>query len=122
MNLIKNKHDYEFLKDSLKAMKWQQDHSSKSGAIYWSLNSDIQVIEQTLLQYRREQGIFEVGDSVIPISNYSDQVHFLSEWYIENLDFRYTTKNGLWGVIVKSCMGTAWRHATPEEIAAGHRL
>ena len=75
-----------------------------------------------LLEYRRQHNIFEVGDSVLPISNYSDQVHFLADWYIENLDFRYTTNSGSWGIIVKSLMGGAWRHATDEEIKAGRRL
>lgn len=75
-----------------------------------------------LLEYRRQHNIFEVGDSVLPISNYSDQVHFLADWYIENLDFRYTTNSGSWGIIVKSLMDGAWRHATDEEIKAGKRL
>ena len=75
-----------------------------------------------LLEYRRQHNIFEVGDSVLPISNYSDQVHFLADWYIENLDFRYTTNSGSWGIIVKSLMDGAWRHATDEEIKAGRRL
>ena len=79
-------------------------------------------IKEELLKYRRQHNIFEVGDSVLPISNYSDQVHFLADWYIENLDFRYTTNSGSWGIIVKSLMGGAWRHATDEEIKAGKRL
>ena len=79
-------------------------------------------IKEELLKYRRQHNIFEVGDSVLPISNYSDQVHFLADWYIENLDFRYTTNSGSWGIIVKSLMDGAWRHATNEEIKAGKRL
>ena len=83
---------------------------------------DVQELRDALLEYRRQHNIFEVGDSVLPISNYSDQVHFLADWYIENLDFRYTTNSGSWGIIVKSLMDGAWRHATPEEIKAGRRL
>ena len=79
-------------------------------------------LQKALLEYRRQHNIFEVGDSVLPISNYSDQVHFLADWYIENLDFRYTTNSGSWGIIVKSLMDGAWRHATNEEIKAGKRL
>ena len=79
-------------------------------------------IKEELLKYRRQHNIFEVGDSVLPISNHSDQVYFLSDWYIENLDFRYTTSSGSWGIIVKSLMDGAWRHATDEEIKAGKRL
>ena len=79
-------------------------------------------IKEELLKYRRQHNIFEVGDSVLPISNHSDQVYFLSDWYIEDLDFRYTTNSGSWGIIVKSLMDGAWRHATDEEIKAGKRL
>lgn len=79
-------------------------------------------LNNQLLEYRRQHNIFEVGDYILPISNHSDQVHFLSEWYIENLDFRYTTKSGSWGIIIKACMVGAWRHATDLEIKAGHRL
>ena len=79
-------------------------------------------LKKALLEYRRQHNIFEIGDSVLPISNYSDQVHFLADWYIENLDFRYTTNSGSWGIIVKSLMDGAWRHATDEEIKAGKRL
>ena len=81
-----------------------------------------EILNRELLEYRRQHNIFEVGDSILPISNHSDQVHFLSAWYIENLDFRYTTNSGSWGIIVKSLMGGAWRHATDEEIKAGRRL
>ncbi len=79
-------------------------------------------LNNQLLSYRRQHNIFEVGDSVLPISNHSDQVYFLSDWYIEDLDFRYTTNSGSWGIIVKSLMDGAWRHATDEEIKAGKRL
>lgn len=75
-----------------------------------------------LLEYRRANNIFEVGDYALPNSDHSNEVHFLSNWYIKDLDFRYKTKSGGWGVIVKSCMSTAWRHATDEEIKAGHRI
>lgn len=79
-------------------------------------------LEDALLQYRRQRNIFEVGDYALPNSNHSDEVHFLSGWYIEGLDFRYKTNSGDWGVIVKSCMTDSWRHATDAEIEAGKRL
>lgn len=78
-------------------------------------------IEYALLQHRRENNIFEVGDYVLPISNHSNEVHFLSEWYIDGLDFRYKKNSGGWGVIVKSSMVDSWRHATDKEIAKGFR-
>ena len=107
MNLIEKLGGYE---------KAKQKYSERPFDLAWA------DIGQALLEYRRQHNIFEVGDSVLPISNYSDQVHFLADWYIENLDFRYTTNSGSWGIIVKSLMGGAWRHATDEEIKAGKRL
>lgn len=77
---------------------------------------------QQLLQYRRENNIFEVGDSVVLIGGYTDKVHYLSGWYIDGLDFRYTTNPSGWGVIVKSSMPNVWRHATDEELKEGKRL
>lgn len=66
--------------------------------------------------------MFKVGDFVLPISNeFSNEVCELTEDYIGQ-DFKYKTKNGGFGYIVKSFMSTAWRHATPQEIAAGHRI
>ena len=92
--------------------------------ISWEENQLLmqQLREKAALENRRQHNIFEVGDSVLPISNHSDQVYFLSDWYIEDLDFRYTTNSGSWGIIVKSLMDGAWRHATDEEIKAGKRL
>lgn len=107
MNLIEQLGGYEVAK---------KKYSERPHAFVWG------DIGKALLSYRRQHNIFEVGDYILPISNHSDQVHFLSEWYIENLDFRYTTKSGSWGIIIKACMVGAWRHATDLEIAAGHRL
>lgn len=78
--------------------------------------------KRILLDYRRAHNIFEIGDYVLPNSNYSDEVHFLSEWYIDGLDFRYKTSSGRWGIIVKSCMTDSWRHATDAEREANRRL
>lgn len=87
-----------------------------------SLLHNVESLKQRLLEYRRAHNIFEVGDYALPNSNHSDEVHFLSGWYIEGLDFRYKTNSGDWGVIVKSCMTDSWRHATDAEIEAGKRL
>ena len=112
MNLIEQLGGYERAKHEFEMIKEMKP-------IY---PGEIETNDRLLLEYRRQHNIFEVGDSVLPISNYSDQVHFLADWYIENLDFRYTTNSGSWGIIVKSLMGGAWRHATNEEIKAGKRL
>ena len=102
----------------VEAWSWCADYCKKN---QWNPH-DSYFWNKANLEYRRQHNIFEVGDSVLPISNYSDQVHFLADWYIENLDFRYTANSGSWGIIVKSLMGGAWRHATDEEIKAGKRL
>ena len=66
--------------------------------------------------------MFKVGDFVLPVSNeFSNEVCELTEDYIGQ-DFKYKTKKGGFGYIVKSFMPTAWRHATPREIAVGHRI
>lgn len=71
---------------------------------------------------KNEVSMFKVGDFVLPISNeFSNEVCELTEDYVGQ-DFKYKTKKGGFGYIVKSFMPTAWRHATPEEIAAGHRI
>ena len=115
MNLIEKLGGYEKAKRELELK--EQD-----SVLQCCIAVTAEMIRDALLEYRRQHNIFEVGDSILPISNHSDQVHFLSAWYIENLDFRYTTNSGSWGIIVKSLMGGAWRHATDEEIEAGRRL
>ena len=112
MNLIEQLGGYERAKHEFEMIKEMKP-------IY---PGEIETNDRLLLSYRRQHNIFEVGDSVLPISNHSDQVYFLSDWYIEDLDFRYTTNSGSWGIIVKSLMDGAWRHATDEEIKAGKRL
>ena len=112
MNLIEQLGGYERAKHEFEMIKEMKP-------IY---PGEIETNDRLLLEYRRQHNIFEVGDSVLPISNHSDQVYFLSDWYIEDLDFRYTTNSGSWGIIVKSLMDGAWRHATDEEIKAGKRL
>ena len=69
-----------------------------------------------------EVSMFKVGDFVLPISSeFSNEVCELTEDYIGQ-DFKYRAKSGGFGYIVKSFMPTAWRHATPEEVALGHRI
>ena len=123
MNLIEQLGGYEKAKVKAKELKYDLNNLEflGGGSARESMYEKLDSIDHALLQYRRENNIFEVGDSVVLISGHSDEVHFLSDWYIENLDFRYTTKSGAWGVIVKSCMNGVWRHATDAEIKANKR-
>lgn len=120
MNLIERIGSYE------KAKMYLTNAGEVESIIFPSSNDYVQTtkadLEYSLLQYRRENNIFEVGDSVVLISGYTDKVHYLSGWYIEGFDFRYKTNPSGWGVIVKSSMPNVWRHATDEEIKEGHRL
>lgn len=113
--------DYEKTKAELKDKKWRKDNLHGSAEFTWHMRQHIELLEAVLLQYRRANNIFEIGDYVLPISNHSNEVHFLSEWYIDGLDFRYKKNSGGWGVIVKSSMVDSWRHATDKEIAKGFR-
>ena len=121
MNIIEQLGGYRMAKEVM-------DGIPKDGRSYSITRDDTGIsfntaeLHDALLEYRRANGIFEVGDSVLPISGHSDQVHFLADWYIENLDFRYTTNSGSWGIIVKALMDGAWRHATDAERQAGKRL
>lgn len=82
---------------------------------------DIDALGAELLEYRRANNIFEVGDFVLPISGeFSIEVCELTEDYL-GLDFKYKNRSGGFGYIVKSFMPEKWRHATDEEIASGYR-
>lgn len=78
-------------------------------------------LEQDLLRYRRANNIFELNDWVLTNNqDFSEEPCQLVEDY--NYDFKYKTKSGHWGFIVKSFLPTKWRHATDDEIEAGKRL
>lgn len=79
-------------------------------------------MKYALLQYRRQNNIFEVGDAVLPNSGLSDEVCFLTSEASKGLQFCFKTKSCARGVIFKTRMKATWRHATNEEIVAGVRL
>ena len=107
---------YELMIEQLGGYEKAKDKFRDNGSFH------AERMKAALLAYRRANNIFEIGDYVLPNSNYSDEVHFLSEWYINGLDFRYKTSSGRWGIIVKSCMTDSWRHATDAEREANRRL
>lgn len=116
MSLIKivNSECYQYWKDSLLDIDGL--------ATIKPTEKRINDIKLALLEYRRENNIFEVGDFVLPISSkFSDEVLELTEDYL-GLDFKYKSRSGSFGFILKSFMPTKWRHATTEEIQAGRRL
>ena len=114
MNLIK-RYGYDRAKRELALM---------DGSSIAMISDSVEYREQVragLLEYRRENKIFEVGDFVLPISSeFSNEVLELTEDYV-SFDFKYKSRNGGFGYIVKSFMPTRWRHATGKEIAQGYR-
>ena len=80
------------------------------------------VKDATLLEYRRQHNIFEVGDKIVLAKSYSlDTVHEIKR--IENLtphikdsETTYFLENSL------GCWSFQIKHATDEEIKAGKRL
>ena len=78
-------------------------------------NDDLyKVLAKYLLQYRREHNIFEVGDKVVSIDKYSnDMIFTVAELTSKNV---FTSME--FGEIAYSFV----RHAKAEEIKAGRRL
>lgn len=81
----------------------------------------ISEIRHALLEYRRANNFFELNDWVLTNNqDFSEEPCQLVEDC--SFDFKYKTKSGHWGFIVKSFLPTKWRHATDDEIDAGKRL
>ena len=86
-----------------------------------SLENKSQVLKAALLAYRRAHNIFEVGDYILPNSKLlSFEPYLLTEDC--KIEYKYTTKSGHWGYVLKPYLPKAWRHATDEEIKANRRL
>lgn len=98
MNLIEQLGGYEAAKNQAK---------DKSIGFLVDINNE-------LLEYRRQHNIFEVGDKVVSIDKYSnDMIFTVAEPTSKNV---FTSME--FGEIAYSFV----RHATPEEIKAGRRL
>ena len=78
-------------------------------------------MKAALLAYRRAHNIYEVGDYVLPNSKLlSFEPHLLTEDH--RIEYKFATRSGHWGFILKPYLPKAWRHATDAEIKANHRL
>ena len=99
MNLIEQLGGYERAKDGLHRLKLEKKDLLTCG--------DLVVVESeidaALIQYRRQHNTFEIGDLYVFTEKYSKHS------VIHKVD---SLNSG------KGCI----RHATPEEIKAGHRL
>lgn len=106
MSLIEQLGGYEEARNSLQwLIENEGDYIQEESNLY-----------HACLQYRRENNIFEVGDWVIPIKQ--PESEFMHAIQIERIGVYggfYDTK---WRLLSIS----KFRHATPEEIKAGHKL
>lgn len=98
MNLIKQLGGYERAKHEFEMIKEMKP-------IY---PGEIETNDRLLLEYRRQNNIFEVGDKVV-IKNEPFWPEEYAIQVVERIDV------GRWYM-------SAWRHATDEEIKAGKRL
>ena len=107
MNLIEQLGGYEYLKmeyeETLPLV--QKDYKSKS----------LEVIRKALLQYRRQHNIFEVGDFIVKAARLKDGDLYRIGEIAESKNY---IKTGC-GIFIDTPM---FRHATDEEIKAGHRI
>lgn len=79
-----------------------------------------QALREAMLEYRREHGIFEVGDKVVGGSmNYIFTVVHLYDDGDGDEDVALVCGSNSYETHLTT---RTIRHATPEEIAAGHRL
>lgn len=116
MNLIEQLGGYKKAKDVYKSV----DHLRESKTITMSdigVEFDVGFLRCDLLEYRREHGIFEVGDLVVLINSSDDGVFEYVE-YSKGLDLHFfESKNNYGHSKLRNI-----RHATPAEIQAGKRL
>lgn len=110
MNLIEQLGGYERAKDGLHRLKLEKKDLLTCG--------DLVVVESeidaALIEYRRQHNIFEVGDKVVSIDKYSnDMIFTITELTSKNV---FTSME--FGEIAYSFV----RHAKAEEIKAGRRL
>jgi hypothetical protein len=119
MNLIEKLGGYE-------KAKYHRDYLIDFGNEFNRPNKhEVDSLNDALLEYRRENNIFEVGDSVV-LLKFQHMWHDMKSLYVvESLEVydRVTigisirNKNTSLGGEIRNI-----RHATPEEIKAGHRL
>ncbi|WP_151777181.1 hypothetical protein [Acinetobacter brisouii] len=122
MNLIEQLGGYE--KAKLKAIELDFNLNNLEflggGSPRESMYERLDELEKALLQYRREHGVFEVGDKVFYTGRANDNdLYTLKETY-DGHNFvvgSNGTDKDFWTLFIEEIC-----HATDEEIKAGHRL
>lgn len=122
MNLIEQLGDYEKVKSIIISNEDGYNFYSNYYE-YYSDNStyedsiNIMDIEKSILEYRRENNIFEVGDKVVFVS---EKMDFLDDDQIHSISV--ITENNLPKVCGLYVSFEAIKHATDDEIKVGHRI
>lgn len=113
MNLIEKLGGYDFVK-SIRKKKTSNQYLDFNGR-----QINFSKIDRELLEYRRANNIFEVGDKVVLVDlRCSNDIWCVSE--SSTSDYVGVIKEGMLGFSVMHKSMT--RHATDEEIQAGRRL
>jgi len=93
------------------------DAASRMSMSEIGLKKDMEKLQQDLLEYRRQNNIFEVGDRIVIDGKYDKTFMPVLTILDEGKNYYYCDD----GQVHKHLINQ-WRHATPEEIAAGKRL
>lgn len=120
MNLIEKLGGYDKAKVDLKDKKWRKDNLHGSSEFTWHMGQHIQLLEAVMLQYRRENNIFEVGDLVVRKNKKSKPLIWEVVGYSNVFKDSAICDNE--NELLNHFSFKDIRHATPEEIKAGHRL
>ena len=107
MNLIEQLGDYE------KAKEWYDENTDKEWVGIYHMSK----LYSEILEYRRENNIFEVGDKVVFVS---EKMDFLDDDQIHSISV--ITENNLLKVCGIYVSFEVIRHVTDDEIKVGHRI
>jgi len=116
MELIKQLGGYEKAKRELQLKE-------QNSVLQCCIAVTAEMIRDALLEHRREHNIFEVGDKVVFINDvYADYGNVVSIDFIGKFDLMVSDHTKGFQLNEFCAWSKIIRHATDEEIAAGHRL
>ena len=118
MNLIEQLGGYDVAKNTYEKLKTEMTDKQRNNKIFMGALSGL---GDELTQYRRENNIYENNDFVVYMHDYENSMLFKVK-EISDSGYSYGNDWGWYGVISNMGVGYTFRHATPKEIEAGHRL
>ena len=65
MNLLLTQSDYDKAKKELKQLIWKRDNQHGSDSFTCHMKMQCDLLSKILLAYRRQNGIYEIGDLVV---------------------------------------------------------